>query len=626
MYNELAKKIIKLVGGEGNVRSLVHCATRLRFVLKDESKADTTKLENTDGIITVKRSGGQYQVVIGNDVSQVYQAIGTFTNLTSDSKKADKDQQKSGNMLSRAIDVISSIFAPLLGVMAGAGILKGLLLISDNLGWLDSAGTTYTILYAAADSFFYFLPLLLAVTTARKFNGNIFVALTIAGALLYPTIVTLFEEGTDTSFFGIPVVLMKYASTVLPIIFSIILMSKLEDICNRFIHQSVRNFVTPLILLTIMVPVTLIVFGPLGVNIGNGIASGLLAVFNFSPLLFGALLGGGWQLLVIFGVHWGLAPVFINNIAVNGSDPLKPAAAASIFAQTGAALAVMIKTRNKKMKALSGSATITALFGITEPAIYGVTLPLKKPFIAGIIGGAVGGAIIAQAGTKAFASGAPGLLTLPIFYGPGGEGFPGLLIGIAAAFVVSVVLTLILGFDDKTETDIDKKETEDTLTLQQNEIISSPLSGRVTALQNVDDPAFASEAMGKGIAIEPTAGKVVSPIDGEVTVAFKTKHAIGLTSDHGAEILIHVGIDTVQLDGKHFTLHVQQGDRVKPGDLLLEFDMEAIKAAGFSLSTPIIVTNSSSYISVTGTEAAKVEIGDEVINLMLGEITEEKIS
>ena len=273
------------------------------------------------------------------------------------------------------------------------------------------------------------------------------------------------------------------------------------------------------------------------------------------------------------------------------------------------------------MKALSGSATITALFGITEPAIYGVTLPLKKPFIAGIIGGAVGGAIIAQAGTKAFASGAPGLLTLPIFYGPGGEGFPGLLIGIAAAFVVSVVLTLILGFDDKTETDIDKKETEDTLTLQQNEIISSPLSGRVTALQNVDDPAFASEAMGKGIAIEPTAGKVVSPIDGEVTVAFKTKHAIGLTSDHGAEILIHVGIDTVQLDGKHFTLHVQQGDRVKPGDLLLEFDMDAIKAAGFSLSTPIIVTNSSSYISVTGTEAAKVEIGDEVINLMLGEIT-----
>ncbi|SDD06403.1 PTS system, beta-glucosides-specific IIC component [Terribacillus halophilus] len=626
MYNELAKKIIKLVGGEGNVHSLVHCATRLRFVLKDESKADTTKLENTDGIITVKRSGGQYQVVIGNDVSQVYQAIGTFTDLTSDSKKADKDQQKSGNMLSRAIDVISSIFAPLLGVMAGAGILKGLLLISDNLGWLDSAGTTYTILYAAADSFFYFLPLLLAVTTARKFNGNIFVALTIAGALLYPTIVTLFEEGTDTSFFGIPVVLMKYASTVLPIIFSIILMSKLENICNRFIHQSVRNFVTPLILLTIMVPVTLIVFGPLGVNIGNGIASGLLAVFNFSPLLFGALLGGGWQLLVIFGVHWGLAPVFINNIAVNGSDPLKPAAAASIFAQTGAALAVMIKTRNKKMKALSGSATITALFGITEPAIYGVTLPLKKPFIAGIIGGAVGGAIIAQAGTKAFASGAPGLLTLPIFYGPGGEGFPGLLIGIAAAFAVSVILTLILGFDDKTETNIDKKETEDTLTLQQNEIISSPLSGRVTALQNVDDPAFASEAMGKGIAIEPTAGKVVSPIDGEVTVAFKTKHAIGLTSDHGAEILIHVGIDTVQLDGKHFTLHVQQGDRVKPGDLLLEFDMEGIKAAGFSLTTPIIITNSSSYISVTRTEAAKVEIGDEVINLMLREITEEKIS
>lgn len=626
MYNELAKHIIKLVGGENNVRSLVHCATRLRFVLKDESKAETIKLENSDGIIAVKRSGGQYHVVIGNDVSQVYHAIGTFTNLTSDDKKADEDKQKSGNILSRAIDVISSIFAPLLGVMAGAGILKGLLLISDNFGWLDSTGTTYTILYAASDSFFYFLPLLLAVTTARKFNGNIFVAMTIAGALLYPTIVTLFEDGTDTFFFGIPVVLMKYASTVLPIIFSVILMSKLEQFCNRFIHQSVRNFLTPLILLTLMVPTTLIVFGPLGVNIGNGIAAGLLAVFNFSPLLFGALLGGGWQLLVIFGVHWGLAPVFINNIAVNGSDPLKPAAAASIFAQTGAALAVMIKTRNKKMKALSGSATITALFGITEPAIYGVTLPLKKPFIAGVIGGAVGGAIIAQAGTKAFASGAPGLLTLPIFYGPGGEGFPGLLIGIAAAFVVSVVLTLILGFDDKAEIETDDKKAENTLKLQQDEIISSPISGKVTALQKVNDPAFSSEAMGRGIAIEPNAGRVVSPIDGTITVAFKTKHAIGLTSADGAEILIHVGIDTVQLDGKHFTLHVKQGDQIKRGELLMEFDMEAIKAAGYSLTTPVIVTNSSAYTSITISDKSKVEIGEQVISLLTGEKEEERIS
>ena len=611
-YEKLAEEILELVGGEENVTSLVHCATRLRFSLKDNTKANKEKLENTEGIITVKESGGQFQVVIGNTVPEVYNAIGKVSNLLSDSKKTDASNDgKKGNIVGRAVDIVSSIFAPLLGVMAGARILKGLLLIAGNAGWLDTTETTYIILAAAADSLFYFLPLLLAVTTARKFEGNVFTALTIAGALLYPSIIALKNEGIATTFFGIPVTMMSYSSTVIPIILSVIVMSKLEKICNRFIHESVKNFVTPLISLVIMVPLTLIVFGPIGVNVGNGIATALVATFSFNPLVAGAILGAGWQLLVIFGVHWGLVPVFINNIAVNGRDGIKPAAAASVFAQTGAAFGVFLKTKNKKLKALAGSATITALFGITEPAVYGVTLRLKRPFIAGIIGGAIGGAIIGQAGTEAFASGAPGLLTLPIFYGPGGQGFTGLIIGIVVAFVVSAGLTYILGFEDPVEEDEPTKDTKE----KSDEEVFSPLDGKVVPLSEVLDPVFSSEAMGKGIAIEPTSGRVVSPVNGTVAVVFKTKHAIGLVSDSGAEILIHVGIDTVQLDGKYFTSHINVGDHVKVGDLLVEFEIDKIKEEGYQTITPIIVTNTSNYTEIAQTQKEYVNEQEVLLSL-----------
>ncbi|MEK4073249.1 beta-glucoside-specific PTS transporter subunit IIABC [Paenibacillus sp. FSL M7-0656] len=625
---KLAKEIVELVGGEKNVESLVHCATRLRFVLKDDAKADKAKLEKTEGIIAVKENGGQFQVVVGNKVPEVYSAIGQISNILDDSTDKEKPR-KAAKGLGGIIDIISSIFAPLLGVMAGAGILKGLLLIASNIGWLETTETTYTILYAAADSLFYFLPLLLAVTTARKFQGNMFVAMTIAGALIYPSIVALKSEGTPTDFFGIPVILMNYSSTVIPIILAVIVMSKLEKFFNKTLHDSVKNFVTPLFLLVIMVPLTLLVFGPFGVYVGNGIAAGLVAAFGFSPLLAGAVMGASWQLLVIFGIHWGLIPVFINNVAVYGQDGVKPAATASIFAQTGAAFGVMLKTKNKKLKTLAGSSTLTALFGITEPAIYGVTLPLKRPFIAGVIGGAVGGAIIGQAGTLAFASGAPGLLTLPIFYGPGGQGFPGLILGIVVSFVVSAVLTYIMGFKDPVEEEI---KTESTTSDQQSvrvtnasdEIVFSPIEGTIVELSEVPDPAFASGAMGKGIAIEPTVGRVVAPFDGTVTVAFKKKHALAVVSDTGAEILVHVGVDTVKLDGQHFVSHIKEGDRVQAGDLLLEFDIAQIKAAGYHTVTPIIVTNSANYEEVIPQATGQVSSQELLLKLSSGNVQEQK--
>lgn len=608
-HEKLAKEILELVGGEENVVSLVHCATRLRFVLKDNAKANKEKLENTPGVITVKESGGQFQVVIGNTVPEVYAEIGKISNLTSDAQKVTNTGERKGNIFSRLVDVISSIFAPLLGVMAGAGILKGLLAIVTKVGWLVPTESTYIILDAIADSLFYFLPLLLAVTSARKFGSNPFVAMTAAGALIYPTIVTMRTTPPEggIEFFGIPFTLMSYSSTVIPIIVAVWLMSYVEKFFNKVIHESVKNFLTPLLSLVLIVPLTLIVIGPLGVIAGEKAADLILALLNLNPIIAGAVIGASWQVLVILGIHWGIVPIFINNIATKGIDYIKPATAPSVFSQAGASLGVMLKTKNKKLRALAASTTVTALFGITEPAVYGVTLRFKRPFIAAVISAAVGGGMIGYFGSVAVAPGAPGLLTLPVFIGEDMKAFYGLLAAVTVTFVLSAVLTYILGFEDPVE------EIEQV----KNEEIASPLEGKVVQLKDVPDVVFTSEAMGKGIAIEPTIGRVVSPVNGTVTAVFNTKHAIGLVSDSGAEILIHVGIDTVKLDGQFFTCHVKQGDRVKVGDLLIEFDIDKIKEAGYQVVTPVIVTNITNYKEVIPVTKETIKQSETVLTLVV---------
>ncbi|MBU8786128.1 MULTISPECIES: beta-glucoside-specific PTS transporter subunit IIABC [Bacillus] len=602
-FQSLAKQILTHIGGETNVASLVHCATRLRFKLKDRSKADKEAIESIDGVVTVVESGGQFQVVIGNHVPEVYKEIGLMSGVLENAQAGGSRDEK-GSLAGRLVDIISSIFMPLLGVMAGAGILKGLLLICTNAGWLTAEETTYTILYAAADSLFYFLPLLLAVTAAKKFGANMFVALTIAGALIYPSIIELKNSGADAEFFGIPVVLMNYTSTVIPIILAVFVMSYLEKFCMRFIHESVKNFITPLICLAVMVPLTLIVFGPLGVYTGNGIAAAILSIFDVSPILAGALIAALWQILVIFGIHWGIVPVILNNIAVHGKDYIKPATAAAVFAQTGAAFGVMLKTKNKKLKALAGSAAITGIFGITEPAVYGVTLRLKKPFVCGVISAAAGGAIIGYSHSIAIASGAPGLLTIPIFYGPG---FLGFIIGISVSFILSIVLTYIVGFDDPAD---EKKQQHG------GEQIYSPLQGEVLPLTEVSDTVFSSEALGKGVAVLPAKGIVTAPAAGVVSTVFPTGHAYGITTESKAEILIHIGVDTVKLEGKHFYPKAVQGQTVKRGDILAEFDLEALKREGFDVKTPIVVTNSDRYGDVIRTDQKRIKPDDWIITLM----------
>ncbi|APB69933.1 PTS beta-glucoside transporter subunit IIABC [Paenibacillus polymyxa] len=614
---ELSKKIVTLVGGEENVNSVFHCATRLRFKLNDRTKADKAALEATPGVITVVESSGQFQVVIGNNVGQVFEHMMAETNLQdADNPNAKKEESsEKTNFLGKAVDIISSIFSPILGALAGAGLLKGLLALILSFQWINDKSGTYLILSAASDSVFYFLPVFLAITSSRKFKTNTFVSVAIAGALVYPAVIAAVSNPERLAFLGIPIILINYSSSVIPIILAVWVQSYVERWFNSFIHQSVKNIIVPMLSLLVVIPLTFLAFGPVGNLISQGLANGFTWVYNLSPLIAGAVAGAFWQVFVIFGVHWGFVPVMLSNIATLGYDTMLPMLTAAVLSQAGATLGVFLKSRNTQMKALAGSSTLAAIFGITEPTIYGITLKLKKPFIYACISGAIGGAIIASGGAHAQSFALPGLLALPTYFGPG---FLWVVIGLLVAFVLAVVLVMILGFDDpkeetaKTEAAPVKKEVA-----IEKEILVSPLQGKVLPLEQSSDVAFASGAMGKGILIDPTEGVLTSPVNGTITTVFPTGHAIGITSNDGAEILIHVGVNTVKLKGQFFDKRVKEGDIVKQGQLLLEFDIEQIKAAGYTTSTPIIVTNSAQYLDVLNTMETEVKREDYLLTVVV---------
>ncbi|MCV9878790.1 beta-glucoside-specific PTS transporter subunit IIABC [Brenneria izbisi] len=624
----LAESILRLIGGEANVSTLVHCATRLRFKIVDNARVDLAALEALDGVITVVKGSGQLQVVIGNRVPEVYRAFGSISDLLEDgnSKRPAAESEKSVSIMGRLIDLVAGIFTPLLGAMAAAGVLKGVLAIAIAAGWLNSKESTYVILHAASDSLFYFLPMLLAITSARKFETNIFVAVSIAGALVYPTIQGLFDAAQPVTFFGLPVVMMKYTSSVIPIIFSVWLMSYIERFLNRHIHESVRNILTPFFLLVLMVPLTLMTIGPIGISASELIAALFVKIYSFNPIIAGALIAAAWQILVIFGVHWGFVTVFINDISVMGRSYLKAASSPSVFAQSGALLAVMLRTKDKKLKALAGSTFIASLFGITEPGVYGVTLKLKKPFVCAVIAAAMGGAVVGYAKSSAISMGMPGLLTLPIFYG---EGFLGFIIGCVVAFVVSLILTMIVGFDEPNappaaqspvtpapaKSDASVETTRLAAMPAFSQQIGSPVKGELVPLADVDDKVFSSGIVGPGIAVRPQEGRIYSPVDGVIASTFASSHAIGIRSSAGVEILIHVGINTVQLQGKYYRMQVAEGDEVKKGQLLIEFDLDEITKAGYDMVTPVVITNAEDYRIFSLSTERYQKAGDTIIAL-----------
>ncbi|MCM2983478.1 beta-glucoside-specific PTS transporter subunit IIABC [Niallia circulans] len=623
-YEQLAKDIIQNVGGKENVKSVTHCITRLRFKLKDESKANTEVLKDMDEIVTVIKSGGQYQVVIGNHVPDVYKDVVAAGGFSSSAPVDSEDEnQEKQSLFNRFIDIISNIFSPVLGLLAATGIIKGFNALFVAFGWIsnvpvnaqtgavESTYGIYALLNAIGDGFFVFLPIFLGYTAMKKFGGTPMLGMAIATALVHPTLVdikaldpimtvfqgTLFESPIQIEFLGIPVVLMTYTSSVIPIILATYFAAKVEKWLATVMPAVVKSFFVPLFTLLLIVPLTFLIIGPVSTWASNLLGQGTLWIYEAVPAIAGLVMGGFWQVFVIFGLHWGFVPIGYNNYPVLGYDNFLIMTFAASFAQIGAVLAVMLLTKNKKVKSLSIPAFISGIFGVTEPAIYGVTLPLKKPFIISCIGAGIGGAIIAVMNAKSYSPGPLGIFKIPTLINPENgvdTAFWGAMIAIGVAFVLSFVLTLLFGGINKQAKEV-VSEGKEIMKGVRNEEIVSPISGELISLKEIPDQVFASESMGKGVGIIPSAGRAVSPVNGIVTTLFKTKHAIGITSDNGAEILIHIGMDTVQLEGKYFTAHVKQGDKVSAGDLLLEFDMEKIREEGYNLITPVIITNSADY-------------------------------
>lgn len=632
-YEKLAKDIMHYIGGEENVSNLVHCATRLRFNLKDNQLPDKEKLKSLEGVLTVVESGGQFQVVIGNDVSHVYQEIKKSSKLNhGNSDSADAEQSKE-KLMSRIFAVISGSLSPLLPAMAGAGILKAFLTLFISFGWISAESGTYLILAAAANAVFYFLPIFLGTTAAIKFGANPYVGGVIGASLMEPNFTGLLANGDTSSFLGIPVVLMDYSATVFPVFVAIWIFAYVEKVLKKVIHKELQTFLVPLLCLVIIVPLTAIIFGPFGVYIGNAIADAINYLMGLSGLLTGAVIGGLIFFLVIFGLHWGIIPIVLANLT-KGTDPILAMWAASNFAMAGVALAVFLKSQKEKsLRSIAGSSTLSLLLaGVSEPTVYGILLRYKRtiPFV--IIAGAVGGAINGGFHTYATAFVFQNVFSIGAF-----EPVGYYLIGIAVSMGIGLILTILFGYQDKknvvaneqidvppaAKEKMDQPEGSaspnptDTVPILKKEVLLSPLTGDVKSLTEVPDPAFAEGSMGKGIAILPTVGQVVSPVNGTVGTVLKSGHAVILMSENGGEILIHVGINTVQLKGQHFTPRVKAGDQVKQGDLLIDFDLEKIKEAGYNPITPVIISNTADYLDVIETTNTSVTAQDKLLTLVV---------
>lgn len=651
-YDQLAKTIIKDVGSKDNVNSVVHCATRLRFKLKDESKADDDALKNTDGVVTVVKAGGQYQVVIGNEVADVYDAVLKEGGFSGGGEVPDDyGENDNSSFVDKAVALISGIFTDILAPLSAGGIIKGLVVLAAAMGWLSTSSGAYQILYAIGDSIFYFLPIFLGVTAARRFHMNQFIGLAIGATLTYPTMVQLaasktvlgtlfagtpFASQIHTIFFGIPVITMNYTSTVLPVLFTVWFASIIEHWAKKWIPTVVQMFLVPVVTMIIALPVAFIVIGPVMTWVGDGIGAVMSGIYHFSPIIAGLLMGGLWQVLVIFGVHWGIVAVATADMAALGYDPILGMTCMVCYAQIGVVLAIIKQTKDKKLKETATGAFFSELFGVTEPAIYGITLPRKRPFVLSCIAGAVSGAIIGAFGAVLYIMPSMGIFAIPGYINPKGGSMTqviGVIIAGVVAFIVGFALQMLFG-KKSVDAEYDKKQSEKA---EVNETLKatpdvatvtlvSPENGKIMSLSEVKDDVFSSGAMGKGIAIEPSDGVLHAPADGKIIMTFKTGHAIGMKTKTGAEILMHIGMDTVNLQGKGFDTLVEKDQKVKAGDPLVKFDIDLIKKAGYPVTTPMVVTNSQDFDNIKQIAKGEVKVGQAVLELEAPEAKDATVS
>jgi PTS system beta-glucosides-specific IIC component len=629
-YEKDAAAIVAAVGGEDNITSLYHCVTRLRFGLVDRSRVDEDAVRAVPAVQAINQSGEQFQVIIGNDVPKVFAAVKeTHPGLVAkvndpnadDAVDAGAPAASGGSIRDRFFGFLSKTFPPLLPAIAGAGLIKGLLALAVWLGWMSTETQTYQLLYTLGDAFFYFLPVMIAISAARTFKTNVFVAAALSAALVYPNLVTLLSAGDPVAFLGVPVTATTYSYTVIPSLLAVWALSWVERGLKKVLPQALHLSVVPLVSMLVVGPVTLVALGPLGAIIGEQISGGLNWLLTHGGVFSGILLGGLMSLIIMTGMHAALVPFILGNLASLGHDPFLPLTYVQVFSVAGALFGVALRARSRQVRATSLSTGFTALMGVTEPGLFGLLLPMRRVFLASMIGGAAGGAISLGFGAQAYAlvgnSGLPGLPGLA------GQTFGWSVAALAVAFVGSFVAVLVIGFDESPLTrgaaaagstgvasspsDADRAAGA-AAALDGGPVVASPVAGTVVPLSEVGDGAFASGAMGKGVGVLPTDGEVVAPVSGTVVTVFPTKHVVGLKSDEGVEVLVHVGVDTVNLGGRGFTAHVADGDRVSVGDRLLTVDLPAV-AATHDTTTVVVVTNATAYAGVEPIAAGTVAAG-----------------
>ncbi|MDW6092190.1 glucose PTS transporter subunit IIA [Vibrio rhizosphaerae] len=659
-YQELASQILIFVGGANNIKSVVHCTTRLRFVLKNEEKVAGDQLLDLPDVVAVMKSFGQYHIVVGGPVVQIYHELMCLLG-------GNVEEKRVHGFFNQSIDMITSIFTPLLGLLAGAGILNGMLTLCVTLSWLSTDSGVYRLLSLASTSTFIFLPVFLGFTAAKKFKGRPFVGMAIGAAMVHPDITSaaslFFSHNLDNSqapdtFFGLPIYYINYSSSVLPVILATWMNAKLEHFLAKFVKFSFADLLIPALCLAVMVPMTFIFIGPLSSWVAFEISWLIISLYQVGPAFAGLLMGGIWQILVVFGIHWGLVPAVMNNVSVYGYDVLVPLLMPAVFGQAGACLGLFLREKDRKRKGLLGSASVTALFGITEPAVYGFTLPRKRPFLFGCLGGALGGMLVGFYQTKVYSMGVMSLFTLTQIipeHGIDGTVYAALAANLSAALLAGYLSYYFSGqpvqkasgvqADGNEEKDpvqhhkplsgrvsryvpeasaesqppiaVDPSDPSDFSETVFSETIFSPLSGDILPLEESSDSIFAMGILGAGVVIIPDSGMVYAPVDGEVVSDFNSSHAIGIKTQQGLEVFIHIGIDTVKLEGMHFSKALQKGMSVKQGQPIIHFDDAAIAAMGYNLETAIIIKNSAAYAEAIchAQKGASIEHGARLLSV-----------
>lgn len=626
-YTQLAKEVVAAVGGKENIVNVTNCMTRLRFVLKDDSIPDKDKVAGIKGVKGVMNQGGQYQVIIGTHVSEVVKDVRREAQISGEGSinKEDMKLIKKDSLWNRFFKTISGCIMPMLGPMIAGGIIKGILVILVTAGILTKTDGTYLVLYAAGDAILYFMPVIVGFTCGKVFDCNPYVTAVIGAAFLYPDLVSAVSAEGGITFLKIPVAAASYTNTFLPIVLASFVASKLEKLAKKFIPSMLQLMLVPTFVLAVTVPLSWIVIGPVMNTVSSWLSKGVFGIFGMSPLIGGALLGAFWQLVVLLGLHAAFIPILMNNLFSQGYDPVNAVLGLTVWALAGVTLGYALKNKDPEKRGIGFGSLASALCGVTEPAIYSIALPNFKLFVCAWIGGGISGGILGVLGGKMYTMAGDGLFRIPAMINPEGLdiSFYGFIICALTSFAVSAGLAFIMADSgveeaeqvaEQMDTDMNNHVLEENKMISDNKetIICAPVSGKVICREDIPDETFASGIMGEGVGIKPEEEIIVAPFDGEITSVVDTGHAVGLTSSDGVELLIHVGVDTVKMQGDGFQVFVTEGQKVKTGEKLLKFDRDKIRKAGYSDTTAVLVTNSDDYSSVK-TVAENVKQEDTMI-------------